>query len=78
MGGRERCRRLFVSQLPQFGPEETELLLDIQMARPSFTAVVCDLCDAQLPSRAPVYTCGNGDHTVLHPTTYDVCEGCFV
>ena len=23
-------------------------------------------------------TCGNGERTILHPTTYDVCEACFV
>ena len=26
----------------------------------------------------PVYTCGNGERTILHPTTYDVCDACFV
>lgn len=25
-----------------------------------------------------VYTCDNGEKTILHPTTYDVCEACFV
>ena len=25
-----------------------------------------------------VYTCDNGERTILHPTTYDVCEACFV
>ena len=38
----------------------------------------CDLCDDQLSPHAFVYTCDNGDHTILHPTTYDVCEECFV
>ena len=26
----------------------------------------------------PVYTCGNGERIILHPTTYDVCDACFV
>ena len=26
----------------------------------------------------PVYTCNNGERTILHPTTYDVCAACFV
>ena len=42
------------------------------------TCVVCDLCDQSLQPGIPVYTCGNGERTILHPTTYDVCEACFV
>lgn len=44
------------------------------------TAIICDLCDCTLTSqmRKYVYTCGNGERTILHPTFYDVCEDCFV
>ena len=42
------------------------------------SGIVCDLCDEQLPFNTPVFVCGNGDSTILHPTTYDVCEDCFV
>ena len=42
------------------------------------SSVICDLCDTQLSPLQPVYTCANGDATILHPTTYDVCEVCFV
>ena len=42
------------------------------------TCVVCDLCDRHLPPTLVCYTCGNGQRTILHPTTYDVCEPCWV
>ena len=25
-----------------------------------------------------MFTCDNGERTILHPTTYDVCLPCFV
>lgn len=42
------------------------------------SCVVCDLCDEHLSYSMAVYTCDNGERTILHPTTYDVCEACFV
>ena len=24
------------------------------------------------------FACGNGDGTILHPTTYDICDACYV
>ena len=39
---------------------------------------MCDLCDEHLSHSVAVYTCDNGERTILHPTTYDVCEACFV
>ena len=42
------------------------------------SCVVCDLCDEHLSHSVAVYTCDNGERTILHPTTYDVCEACFV
>ena len=40
--------------------------------------IVCDLCDDHLSITTPVFCCGNGDCTILHPTTYDICDACYV
>jgi len=77
LGGRSRCLQLFAAQLPQLPPEQLAHLVEAQLATGS-TCVVCDLCDRSLPPGMPVYTCGNGERTILHPTTYDVCDACFV
>ena len=60
--------------------EQLERFLDALMVAPveASSCVVCDLCDKRLQPSAPVFTCGNGERTILHPTTYDVCEECFV
>ena len=79
LSGRERYRQLFSSQEPQLTSEHVEFLLDhlLQMPEP-VSCVVCDLCDRQLSPSSPVFSCGNGERTIVHPTTYDVCENCFV
>jgi len=80
LGGRER-RRLFFQSLfqPPLSPEQMEQLLDAQQATGvSWACIVCDLCDKRIPAPESLYTCGNGERTILHPTTYDVCEACFV
>lgn len=79
LDGRSRCRQLIAGdgRLAGLPPEQLERWVDLQLATGQ-TCVVCDLCDGQLPPHTPVYTCGNGDSTILHPTTYDVCEACFV
>ncbi|KAL1508650.1 hypothetical protein AB1Y20_004746 [Prymnesium parvum] len=75
LDGRERCRQLFAGQLE---PEVLEQLLDAQMTSAAGSFVVCDLCDKEISPHSPVYTCSNGDSTILHPTTYDVCSACFL
>jgi hypothetical protein len=79
--GRTRCRQLFAGTYPMMIEEQMERFLDAFMALPAERApscVVCDLCDKRLQPSSPVFTCGNGERTILHPTTYDVCEDCFV
>jgi hypothetical protein len=38
----------------------------------------CDLCGSSLPLASHVWTCENGDSTILHATSYDVCAECFL
>jgi len=40
--------------------------------------VICDICANQVRTSSGVWTCENGDSTILHATAYDVCDGCFV
>ncbi|KAL3904766.1 MAG: hypothetical protein SGPRY_011166 [Prymnesium sp.] len=76
LDGRERCRQLFAGQLEQ---ELVEQLLVAQFqAANIWSYVVCDLCDEEVSPRRHVYTCQHGEKTILHPTTYDVCEPCFI
>lgn len=39
--------------------------------------VLCDLCSDPVASPAPVWTCQNGNLTILHANAYDVCQTCF-
>lgn len=41
-------------------------------------SVVCDLCSKPIDMAAGVWTCKSQDLTILHATSYDVCDGCFV
>jgi len=38
----------------------------------------CDLCGNSVPIANAVWTCKNGDTTILHATSYDVCDECFM
>jgi len=38
----------------------------------------CDLCGESVPTANSVWTCKNGDTTILHATSYDVCDECFM
>jgi len=38
----------------------------------------CDLCGESVPIANAVWTCKNGDTTILHATSYDVCDECFM
>jgi len=39
--------------------------------------ITCNLCDQHAMGTGRVWTCKTGSHTVLHPTGFDVCDGCF-
>mmetsp|Transcript_93608 Transcript_93608/g.241877 ORF Transcript_93608/g.241877 Transcript_93608/m.241877 type:complete len:304 (-) Transcript_93608:222-1133(-) len=40
--------------------------------------VTCDLCEKDATRSGNVWTCKRGQHTLLHPAAYDVCEKCFL
>merc|ERR1712113_841425 len=40
--------------------------------------VKCDLCGASVKANQVVWTCKNGNATILHATSYDVCEKCLL
>uniref|UniRef100_A0A7S1LUB6 Uncharacterized protein n=1 Tax=Alexandrium catenella TaxID=2925 RepID=A0A7S1LUB6_ALECA len=40
--------------------------------------VICDICANQVRTCSGVWTCDNGESTILHATAYDVCDACFV
>jgi len=39
--------------------------------------ISCNLCDTVVPQRSSLWTCEDGCRSVLHPTSYDICESCF-
>merc|ERR1711879_24258 len=42
--------------------------------------IICDLCDKSpnvSSSANRLWTCSNGSSTILHATSYDVCDECF-
>jgi hypothetical protein len=71
VSGRERCqsatRKIFGSG--QLGAAESAFLEQFA-AQASQSLVVCDLCDKPLSAQTSVYSCGTGESTILHPTTY--------
>lgn len=42
------------------------------------SACFCDLCSCPMPCSNGVWTCKNGNSTILHATAYDVCSKCFM
>lgn len=80
LSGMARLRRMVEQMQPDLPPEAFEnLVSQLTMASGMHGAgVVCDLCEAHLPISTAVWTCENGSSTILHATSYDVCDGCFV
>jgi len=75
---RERAGRICQWQVPQCPPRgsfEFERVVDLILARLGSPAS-CDLCGE--PIESAVWTCENGDDTILHTNAYDVCDGCFI
>lgn len=42
------------------------------------TIIICDICEESLPITSSVWTCRNRTSTILHATSYDICDKCFV
>lgn len=74
VSGRERacmCLRGLSPDSPHF----EEAFSRVTMGNSS--GCFCDLCTDNVPLSCHVWTCENENSTVLHATSYDVCDGCF-
>eukprot|EP00933_Yihiella_yeosuensis_P041367 TRINITY_DN35759_c0_g1_i1.p1 TRINITY_DN35759_c0_g1~~TRINITY_DN35759_c0_g1_i1.p1 ORF type:complete len:130 (+),score=7.00 TRINITY_DN35759_c0_g1_i1:167-556(+) len=40
--------------------------------------IICDICDKNVKITDSVWVCENGNSTVLHALSYDVCNHCFL
>lgn len=80
LSGKDRAIRSIETHLP--GVEQNSSQFQralLQMAsRKHGYGVICDLCDKPCKLSSNVWTCKNGDHTILHASAYDVCDDCFV
>lgn len=74
---RERLVRFMLMRMPNIAVtlHELEHLVDRNMARGE-PCYFCDLC-GDSKAEGGVWTCENGNNTVLHANAYDVCERCF-
>jgi len=54
---------------------DEELQRHVEMGRG--TQMVCDICDTEVSFGTFMWSCSCSDTTVLHATTYDICEACF-
>merc|ERR1712039_762594 len=77
VSSRERARRWCQMQEPGVTPQSPlyEQLLESIMAQ---GASYCDLCYGEVLPGSAVWTCSNGNRTILHANAFDVCDSCFV
>lgn len=78
---KERTRRFLAKQGIE-DLERQEMMLQRMAAAEASgmgggTNMICDICDCQIAFSSCVWTCKNEDCTILHATTYDVCDTCF-
>lgn len=59
-------------------PTVPENMREAYMSRMPSSSIICDLCDETIDWNTAVWTCTNGDSTILHATAYDVCDDCFI
>lgn len=74
---RERLVRYVVMRFPHQTASHPQLddLVDRNLERGE-PCYFCDLC-GDSKAQGGVWTCENGNNTVLHANAYDVCENCF-
>lgn len=76
--GEERMQQFITDfyQVPRDSPQFRRYLglhMDSGMG-----TIVCDLCEENVSFEIAVWSCESGGTTVLHATSYDVCDKCFV
>mmetsp|Transcript_102657 Transcript_102657/g.203796 ORF Transcript_102657/g.203796 Transcript_102657/m.203796 type:complete len:261 (-) Transcript_102657:11-793(-) len=70
----ERARRFFVQAGQWRNSDRLAPVLAEGLVR-----IICDLCGEPLDLEQPaVWVCENGDTTIKHATSNDICLGCFV
>lgn len=80
VSGEERVMRHF-DQLgyPRDSVEYRRLLCQVLVkARECESVISCDLCGQPVPRTDSIWTCKNSHMTMLHPTSYDICNDCFM
>jgi hypothetical protein len=73
----ERAVRWCQMNLPDLSPGSQvyqELLRMLSAQSSSY----CDLCNESIPAGADLWTCQNGNSTILHSNAFDFCDRCLV
>lgn len=79
INGVERYRNCLGDQAGTISEEEIERRIQI-FTMQGQSAVICDLCEENIPLTRDsfVWTCENKNSSILHATSYDICDKCFV
>jgi len=75
----DRVRRVFRRHWPDALPDSPrfeESVARVIEQKVSFCS--CDLCYESIIPPGYVWTCENGNQTILHANAYDICENCFI
>merc|ERR1712080_442388 len=79
VSGEERAKR-FLDTQPGASRDSLhyQMLLHMLTSKQGASLCMCDLCGANVGVANAVWTCRNGDCTILHATSYDICDECFM
>lgn len=77
VSGLDRFKMMIKDDRDSLSDEAIELALQ---QRAGQVLVVCDICESSVPlgRNSRVWTCENRTSSILHATSYDICETCFV
>lgn len=76
VSGLDRFKMMIKDDRDSLSAEAIELALQQRV----WMFVVCDICESSVPlgRNSRVWTCENRTSSILHATSYDICETCFV
>lgn len=76
--GAERFKSSLGDRASGISDEDLQRRID-QLQSQGHSVVICDICEKHVPLGAGcfVWTCANRNSTILHATSYDICEQCF-
>jgi len=77
VSSRERAVRWCQMNRPDLSPE-SQMYKDTLETLLEQSSSYCDLCDQSIPPGADLWTCKNGNSTILHSNAFDVCDRCLV